>query len=54
MQERKDYEKYDLEHNIRKDFVTKLKAEFGDFGLNFAIGGQISFDVFPDGTPLPP
>jgi phosphomannomutase len=29
--------------------VEKMKDEFKDFGLTFAIGGQISFDVFPNG-----
>jgi len=48
-EERDDYEKYDLEHNIRKNFVEALKAKFPDFGLTYSIGGQISFDVFPTG-----
>lgn len=26
-----------------------LRERFADYGLNFAIGGQISFDVFPKG-----
>ncbi len=26
-----------------------LKEKFSDYGLTFAIGGQISFDVFPNG-----
>jgi phosphomannomutase len=29
--------------------VEKLRAEFADYGLTFSIGGQISFDVFPNG-----
>jgi hypothetical protein len=36
-------------HNIRSTFVEALKAKFPDNGLTFAIGGQISFDVFPNG-----
>lgn len=48
-QERNDYEKYDLEHNIRKDMVEALKKEFSDLSLTYSIGGQISFDVFPTG-----
>lgn len=48
-EERDDYEKYDLEHGIRKKFVETLKKEFPDYGLTYSIGGQISFDVFPDG-----
>jgi len=47
--ERDAYEKYDLEHNIRRDFVEALKKQFPDFGLTYSIGGQISFDVFPTG-----
>lgn len=47
--ERNDYEKFDLEHGIRKKFVEALKKEFPDFGLTYSIGGQISFDVFPTG-----
>ncbi|KAL6716291.1 Phosphomannomutase 1 [Lecanora helva] len=49
VQERKDYEKYDLEHNIRVKFIEALKKNFPDFGLTYSIGGQISFDVFPTG-----
>jgi len=29
--------------------VTALEKEFADFHLKYAIGGQISFDVFPVG-----
>lgn len=47
--ERNDYEKYDLEHKIRETMVAKMKEEFADLKLSFSIGGQISFDVFPQG-----
>eukprot|EP00889_Picochlorum_renovo_P006040 jgi/Picre1/33070/NNA_008396.t1 len=47
--ERDAFEKFDLEHNIRKDFVEALKKEFPDVDLCYSIGGQISFDVFPTG-----
>ncbi|RKP05121.1 eukaryotic phosphomannomutase [Thamnocephalis sphaerospora] len=47
--ERDAFEVYDKEHNIRKKFVAELQHEFADYGLTFAIGGQISFDVFPTG-----
>ncbi|KAK5173416.1 Phosphomannomutase 1 [Saxophila tyrrhenica] len=47
--ERNEYEKYDLQHNIRKDFVEAIKREFPDLGMTYSIGGQISFDVFPTG-----
>mmetsp|Transcript_16305 Transcript_16305/g.29575 ORF Transcript_16305/g.29575 Transcript_16305/m.29575 type:complete len:260 (-) Transcript_16305:183-962(-) len=48
-EERNDYEKIDLERNIRKDMVAAMRKEFADLGLTYSIGGQISFDVFPVG-----
>ena len=48
-QERGEYEKFDLEHGIRKKFVADLRERFPDAGLTYSIGGQISFDVFPKG-----
>mmetsp|Transcript_12269 Transcript_12269/g.17118 ORF Transcript_12269/g.17118 Transcript_12269/m.17118 type:complete len:251 (-) Transcript_12269:147-899(-) len=47
--ERDDYEKFDLEHNIRKNMVAAMKKEFAYLNLTYSIGGQISFDVFPQG-----
>lgn len=48
--ERNAFEKYDLEKGVRRDLVATLEREFGDsLGLSFAVGGQISFDVFPRG-----
>eukprot|EP01091_Cochliopodium_minus_P014722 TRINITY_DN5043_c0_g2_i1.p1 TRINITY_DN5043_c0_g2~~TRINITY_DN5043_c0_g2_i1.p1 ORF type:complete len:246 (+),score=91.86 TRINITY_DN5043_c0_g2_i1:269-1006(+) len=47
--ERIEFEKYDKEHKIRENFVKALKENFGDFNLKYSIGGQISFDVFPQG-----
>ncbi|GAB7357221.1 hypothetical protein MBLNU459_g8202t1 [Dothideomycetes sp. NU459] len=47
--ERAEYEKYDLEHGIRKKFVSDIQAAFPDLGLTYSIGGMISFDVFPKG-----
>jgi len=29
--------------------VARMKEEFADLKLTFSIGGQISFDVFPEG-----
>ncbi|KAI9814734.1 MAG: Phosphomannomutase [Pycnora praestabilis] len=49
VEERNEYERYDLEHGIRAKFVEVLKKEFPDMGLTYSIGGQISFDVFPKG-----
>ena len=37
------------EHKVREKFKAALEKEFGDSGLQFAIGGQISIDVFPTG-----
>ena len=43
-EERNDYEKFDLENNIRKNMVEAMKKEFADLDLTYSIGGQISFD----------
>ena len=48
-EERNDYEKFDLEHDIRKNMVAAMKEEFKDLDLTYSIGGQISFDCFPTG-----
>lgn len=48
-EERNDFEKFDLANNIRKTMVEKMKVEFADLKLTYSIGGQISFDVFPQG-----
>lgn len=41
--------KYDAVHKIRQGFVDTLQEQFKDSGLTFALGGQISVDVFPTG-----
>mmetsp|Transcript_32760 Transcript_32760/g.83493 ORF Transcript_32760/g.83493 Transcript_32760/m.83493 type:complete len:261 (+) Transcript_32760:94-876(+) len=48
-EERNDFEKFDLEHKVRETMVAKLKEEFADYQLTYSIGGQISFDLFPQG-----
>nr|XP_023013965.1 probable phosphomannomutase [Leptinotarsa decemlineata] len=48
-EEREAFLKYDNEHNIRKTMIESLKKEFPDMGVTYSIGGQISFDVFPNG-----
>lgn len=48
-EERNDYEKIDLERGIRSKMVEAMKEQFKDLNLTFSIGGQISFDVFPEG-----
>ncbi|KAF3423279.1 hypothetical protein E2986_12787 [Frieseomelitta varia] len=47
--ERIQFYEYDLEHQIRQKFIQALKKEFPDLALTYSIGGQISFDVFPNG-----
>ncbi|KAK4528228.1 hypothetical protein GAYE_SCF53G6163 [Galdieria yellowstonensis] len=48
-EERVEFEKYDQLHGIRRRFVDYLKQQFQSYDLQFSIGGQISFDVFPIG-----
>jgi len=49
VEERNSFAKYDAEHKIREKFVEILREKFADLGLTYSIGGQISFDVFPQG-----
>ncbi|KAL9115471.1 MAG: hypothetical protein Q9227_000792 [Pyrenula ochraceoflavens] len=48
-EERNEFQAWDLEHGVRKAFVSALEKEFHDLNLKFSIGGQISFDAFPEG-----
>lgn len=48
-EERLEFYELDQKEKIREKFVSVLKEEFKGRGLSFSIGGQISFDVFPDG-----
>ncbi|KIL00739.1 hypothetical protein PAXRUDRAFT_821322 [Paxillus rubicundulus Ve08.2h10] len=52
-QERDTFEQYDKKHNVRGAFIEKLREQCQpenlDLNLTFSIGGQISFDVFPEG-----
>jgi phosphomannomutase len=48
-EERNEYEKYDIQHGIRKTMIETMKSTFSDLNLNYSIGGQISFDLFPSG-----
>ncbi|KDN60087.1 putative phosphomannomutase [Colletotrichum sublineola] len=47
--ERVAFQEYDRVHGVRQDFIAKLRERFGHLGLEFAVGGQISFDIFPTG-----
>ncbi|XP_016309007.1 phosphomannomutase 2-like [Sinocyclocheilus anshuiensis] len=48
-EERIEFFELDKKEKIREKFVSVLKEEFAGKGLAFSIGGQISFDVFPEG-----
>lgn len=48
-EERDEFERFDKEAGVRAKMVETLRAEFADYGLTYSIGGQISFDVFPNG-----
>lgn len=48
-EERIEFFELDKKEKIREKFVSVLKEEFAGRGLAFSIGGQISFDVFPEG-----
>ncbi|KAI8462773.1 MAG: eukaryotic phosphomannomutase family protein [Monoraphidium minutum] len=48
-EERDEFEQYDKRENVRPKMVEVLRKEFADYGLTYSIGGQISFDVFPQG-----
>jgi phosphomannomutase len=47
--ERLAFEAYDGEKKVRQTMVDSIKAQFTDYNLQFAIGGQISIDIFPIG-----
>ena len=49
--ERDEFSTFDKEHHVRTKLVEKFEKEFPPetYGLTFAIGGQISIDVFPNG-----
>ncbi|XP_055265433.1 phosphomannomutase 2 isoform X4 [Moschus berezovskii] len=48
-EERIEFYELDQKEKIRQKFVEDLRKEFAGKGLTFSIGGQISFDVFPNG-----
>src|SRR5262245_55311405 len=47
--ERNEFEAFDKKAKIREKMVAALRKKFSSFGLTFSVGGQISFDVFPNG-----
>ena len=48
-EERDAFEVYCGANNVRPAMVEALRAKFPDYGQQYSIGGQISFDVFPMG-----
>ena len=49
-EERDAFDKYNKEHHILETFREILAQKFGEkYGLEISIGGQISFDVYPNG-----
>ena len=48
-EERNAFEEFDKDAKVREKFVKALQKEMADLNLQFSIGGQISFDVFPKG-----
>ncbi|GBG86592.1 hypothetical protein CBR_g41657 [Chara braunii] len=48
-EERNAFEEYDKVHKVREKMVSVLKEKFAPLNLTYSIGGQISFDVFPNG-----
>jgi phosphomannomutase len=48
-EERKIFHDYDNKHQIRRKMIEDLKKAFYDVDLSYAIGGMISFDVYPKG-----
>jgi len=47
--ERIEFGIFDKTAGVRAAFIKALQAKFPDYGLTYSIGGQISFDVFPNG-----
>lgn len=47
--ERDEFDQYDKQHRIREKMIEAIRKEFPNLELTYSIGGQISFDVFPNG-----
>ena len=43
------FEKFDKKAGVREKMVKVLQTQFAEYELTYSIGGQISFDVFPNG-----
>jgi len=49
LEQRREFAEIDAREGIRQKFREALMKRFPDSGLSFAIGGQISIDIFPAG-----
>lgn len=47
--DRDEFEKYDNKYKIRETLISILQSELSEYDLQFSVGGQISFDIFPKG-----
>lgn len=48
-EERLEFFEFDKNNKIREKMVEDLKKKFPELPLDYAIGGQISIDIFPNG-----
>lgn len=48
-EERLIFHEFDKVHQVRRKMIEDLKNEFSGVDLCYAIGGMISFDVYPNG-----
>lgn len=48
-EERQIFNEFDKVHQVRVKMIENLKKEFNEVDLSYAIGGMISFDVYPNG-----
>jgi phosphomannomutase len=48
-EERIEFYEYDKEHKVREQMIVFLKKTMAFYNLEFAIGGQISIDIYPKG-----
>lgn len=49
-EERKEFNEFNQKNKIIQKFKDEVEKNFGEkMGLKFAIGGQISFDIYPKG-----
>lgn len=48
-EERRQFAEHDATHGVREQLVRELREEFAGEGLQFALGGEISVDIFPLG-----